>query len=332
MLMEHSRVAVPEMGTFILQFDQAFFGNDHKSLHPPRSKIYFSPSVDSDFILSSLLTDDGMDKSDAYLVESLLIKDYLASVSQQKPFEFNGLGTLVNNLFIPKNEEYFNRYSGLKEISAKIVQKGIIKHNETFQYYLKQPITKIHNAEFYSLLWPILIAIITILSILFWVISRSNETYTTHEVINSISKVAGKSSVESIYQKIDSNISNQKQSENKIDSETLITEEVKDLPSHSKKPNRPDAPIINQSEFIENSKADEIKKCIIIIGAFSDIKNADKLAVEASSKGYEVFRQNANGMNRVGIRYNCEKKNTEMFRSKIREIFNEKAWYLHDTL
>ncbi|MBK8516234.1 MAG: hypothetical protein IPL55_08070 [Saprospiraceae bacterium] len=39
--MEHSQVAVPEMGKFYLQYDQAYFNNNHEILYPRRLKPIF---------------------------------------------------------------------------------------------------------------------------------------------------------------------------------------------------------------------------------------------------------------------------------------------------
>ena len=332
MLMDHSRVAVPEMGTFILQFDQAFFGNNYEMLYPPKSKLYFSPSVDEQFILSSLLIEDGMLNEDASFIECELVRDYLDAAKKQIPFEFIGLGTLDNNVFKPLNEQHFDRYDGLKGISAKIIQKGVILHDESFQYYLKQPITEKNRPNLYAFFWPSLIAIITILCILFWVISRIQVVDLNHDAENTILKEQNTNTEDKMYEKLDSSLAEQKPNVLDTLKDLSISEGIVTKPEKLKGEVKSDPPIINLPKKTIQNDNEENSKCVVIVGAFRDKKNASKLEAMILAKGYEVFRQDVNGMKRVGVRYNCEKSNPEIFRDKIRRIFNQDAWHLHDTI
>ena len=332
MLMEHSRVAVPELGTFILQFDEAFFGNNYEILYPPKSKIYFSPSVDRDYLLSTLLSEDGMLVDDAHLVENLLVKDYANSIINQVPFEFNELGTLINNLFIEKNKEDFNRYTGLKEINTKIIQQGIIKHDEDFTHYLKQPIQKSVGKSLNSLLWPALLAIFVSVITLIWVASRLNNTKVISEKAEQNISEDIKNDANVIYEKIDSSLLEQKDNVPIEMKPETIKNEVTPQPLKQSIKSKVNAPLINEAEDTINSRSKESRICVIIVGAFIDSSNAEKLAQKVRLAGYDVFKKESNGVKRVGIRYDCNTTNSETFKSKVKKTFTSEAWQLHDTL
>ncbi len=330
--MEHSRVAVPELGTFILQFDEAFFGNNYEILYPPKSKIYFSPSVDRDYLLSTLLSEDGMLVDDAHLVENLIVKDYTNSIINQVPFEFNELGTLINNLFIEKTKEDFNRYTGLKEINTKIIQQGIIKHDEDFTHYLKQPIQKSVGKSLHSLLWPALLAIFVSVIIIMWLASRLNHTNENSEKTEQNISKDIENDANAIYEKIDSSLLEQKDNDPVVkEAETIKTVISPKDPKKIIK-SKVNAPVINEAEDTINSKSKESRICVIIVGAFIDSSNAEKLTKKVRLAGYDVFRQESNGVKRVGIRYDCTTTNSETFKSKVKKTFTSEAWQLHDTL
>ena len=79
-------------------------------------------------------------------------------------------------------------------------------------------------------------------------------------------------------------------------------------------------------------KSNSLKTCVVVIGAFKQQSNADRMIKRISAQGYNTYREYKNGMNRVGISYDCEHSDPDTFRAKVKKQFNKDAWHLHDTL
>jgi cell division septation protein DedD len=336
MLMDHSRVAVPEIGTFILQFDEAYFGENYETLHPPKSKLYFSPTVDEDFKFSTLLADDGMAQDDAIWLETLLLQDYFKAVKKQIPFDFGNFGSLFNDSFVPQNEEYFNRYAGLKVIPIKIIKKGVINHDENFKQAFVPPIQQEVKSKPNILLWIGIITAIAVLGFLFWFLTQRDSNNTLESVVISTPDVTPVDVIDTLNTTPDTIAVEPLQNDSVQDVEKVISPEVTPesepaKPKVNKVVPKKEPPIINEFDAELFEVDNELKKCVMIIGSFSDVKNANSLAERIKDRGYGVFRQDVNGMHRVGIRYNCE-NNTSSITSKIKKEFNKQAWTLHDTL
>ncbi|MBR9923216.1 MAG: SPOR domain-containing protein [Bacteroidetes bacterium] len=69
---------------------------------------------------------------------------------------------------------------------------------------------------------------------------------------------------------------------------------------------------------------------VIIIGAFRDVDNAEKLIEEVYGEGYDAYSDISKGATRVGVRvvYNSEAE-LERKLAIVRDLFNEKAWILN---
>ncbi|MGB4840241.1 MAG: hypothetical protein WBP08_14670 [Saprospiraceae bacterium] len=334
MLMEHSHVAVPEMGTFHLQYDQAYFDNNHEILYPPKTKVYFSPAVDPDYILSNLLSVDGISERDSEFIENLVVNDFAATVKKGIPFEFDGLGTISNNIFIEKDKETFNRYTGLKDLSVKVVQKGNFKLDDNFVHYLNKPKNQVVEDRFTDLILPGLLALMVSVIIAFWVFTRENIPGHETEQIQQVKPIDNVRYSDTMYNAIDSGIETR-------DNKDTITQN-QEIEGESNKPStksivrkltKPEAPFINESEdTMVKSITDSDILCVIIVGTFINISNADNMSKKITDMGYSSFQQNYHGMTRVGIRYDCGKNDPESYKMKIRKIFNQDAWHLHDTI
>ena len=315
MLMEHGGVAVPEIGTFYLRKISAKFNENRQILFPPCSGVYFSPNVDRDFELCSLLIESGLKEEEADLLKKLIIYDYKSSVQNNKSFELENLGYISDGVFIEKDHETFNRFTGLRELKININSKRKIIHDEKFDYYLHQKIAK-NKSNFSTFIWPILIILLTTFCIVLWFLGDSEPKQST--LIANVpleTPALPKPNNDSIYEEIDNTIIENKL---KADSNVTIKTEI---------PEKSDTKI---KETIV--KETFLRECIVIVGTFSQPENATRMVKRIQSKGYISYKQMHNGMTRVGVLYDCATYQPDLYREKMKRIFNPDAWHLHDTL
>ncbi len=94
----------------------------------------------------------------------------------------------------------------------------------------------------------------------------------------------------------------------------------------------PPKPEIKRVQKINKKSHSNDGNCVIIVGAFKDTANAQRMMKNISLKGYNTFTSDHQGLKRVGVRYNCQGISPEAFKTKIRSQFNKEAWSLSDTI
>ena len=324
MLMEYGRVFIPSVGTFVLDYAEATLDRSLKIISPPSSSLNFTTAADENYQISDLLIETGMSQEHATLLENLIVKDYSVSKEKQIPFELHGLGTLINRVFIEKEAGIFNRYYGLKEVSAipVPVKATQVIHDKDYLFNLTKGYQTKENSSFNSFLWPILISAITILVIVLWFLSDRSTASANKESGTEMNKAS------------DEQIITSDSFETDIDKITFHTDTAlfpeKDLvepdgnPKESKSESIPDKLSV-KSEPIGPS-------CVIIVGAFRYSSNANRMLKRLSAKGYVTYSGKHNGLQRVGITYDCSTNDPIIFKAKVRERFNKQAWHLHDTI
>ncbi len=321
MLMQYGRVAIPSLGTFTLHPLTATFDNQRTKLFPPATRVSFDNQVFEDKFFVNHLIEAGMNAVDANLMQNNLVRDYATALSQNQNFILLGLGTFYPDGFVEETDGVFNRYQGLESINVTALPT-YLKRNGDFVKVPDVPIISLSPKKESSAnyLWPILLALLTLLIMLSWFFSR--ETKDAPYVVNegSQTEIAHDSALndDSLLTEIDSILAKNEGQINKID--TSVTTKEK---SEGAKPEKTNGKVKPDSE---------IKSCIVIVGAFKNTKNADKLLKRINAKGYKTYTQMHNGLKRVGISYDCISKNPDLFKSNVQKQFNKDAWHLHDTI
>lgn len=70
------------------------------------------------------------------------------------------------------------------------------------------------------------------------------------------------------------------------------------------------------------------KPCVIIVGSFLKLANANRLAAKLQSNNYEVYRGNYERFNRVGVQFNCFKKDLKQVLVDLKKQYHPDAWVL----
>jgi len=80
--------------------------------------------------------------------------------------------------------------------------------------------------------------------------------------------------------------------------------------------------IHNLNDSIQN------KPCIIIVGSFLKIGNANRLADKLQKNNFEVYRGSYEKFNRVGVQFNCFKKDLKQVLEELKKLYHPDAWVL----
>ena len=320
MLMEYGKVSIPSLGTFSLDHTNAAFSDDRKLLHPPVTGVYFTPEQDDRFQFSGLLTEKGMRADDAQSIQKQMADDYLTAQNQNSPFEISTFGTLVNRIFLPKDNNVFNKYWGLQPVVATVAPKKAehVVHDDNYLFNLQNSYATTSDvSSSQGLLWPSLIALGTILIILCWFFcpksipsaSSSAQTVIPQESVTTIVTDTITASTESVITK------------DSTSTETMSRDSI-------------GAQILDDNSALPkvSTKSKSAGECVVIVGAFKNKANANKMVRLIKAKGYHSYQQSHEGLQRVGISYNCASTDPDAFKTKVRTIFNKDAWHLQDTI
>ncbi len=323
MLMSYGRVAIPSVGTFYLHPLSSIFNNDRTKLSPPATQISFDSQVLEDALFERQLIDAGMSASDAKQMQTLLVKDFDNAWRENQQFEFGPFGTLTPEGFVEKSPGTFNRYQGLESISISALPTYLKRNGDTVKVadapILLTPPTSTTTTNY---LWPILLALLTLVVILAWFFSSDKvdekEVIIEEETNTEISHTDALND-DSLLTEIDSILESKE-----------APKEVKDTSSSILE--KPVSPTVNKAEAKDTQPNTSLKSCIVIVGAFKNTKNADKLIKRIRAKGFKSYSQMHNGLKRVGISYDCIAKNPDLFKTSVQKQFNKDAWHLHDTI
>lgn len=323
-LMEFGSVSIPSLGTFTLEYKDASFRNNKTLLSPPSTQVSFTRDDQAAADLLHLLRESGMNADDASKLQQSLINDYNAATLAQVPFAFDGFGTVINNTFLPTENHFFNRYHGLREISIKPVSTTVT-HDEEYLYRLQSASKSTDKSGLNSYIWPLLIGFVVSLIILAWVFSakEGNKPQLTKEPEVIVeSEMEDIDTLETSMLITDDTLAGQEGKLQNSELRPAISEPIVD----KKVQERSDAkPQVSAPSYQGN-------ECVVIVGAFKNTNNANKLLKSITAKGYKTYTSEHDGFKRVGVSYDCSTPDPDAFKAKVKKVFHKDAWYLHDTL
>lgn len=313
--MEFGRVSIPNLGTFALVHHETHLNQGKNVLHPPFTTIDFSSIGDKTCQFQDQLLEMGMEVDDAKLLQKLLIDDATMAKNQNSAFQLHDFGSVNGDSFYPVNEQYFNKYQGLTDVTAIPipVKPAKIKHDDDYLYGLNgMTVPTAKNPSYTRYWWPIAIGILTSCVIIYWCLSDSK---TNQNHLNQ----------QQIVPEVDTMIP----SNSEVLADTTMQTDSLGYSDHTTIDiaiDNNDAAITSQPTSLHTSP------CVVIVGAFKNDQNADKLLKKIASHGFKPYTAHHNGLQRIGIAYDCESIDPDTFKSKIQKTFNMQAWHLHDTI
>ena len=85
---------------------------------------------------------------------------------------------------------------------------------------------------------------------------------------------------------------------------------------------------VNEKNIKEINQLIQNKPCVIIVGSFKKINNANRLAKTLTRKKYKVYREPYLDFHRVGVQFDCLKKDLQTVLSELKTTFNPDCWIL----
>ncbi len=320
--MEFGVVSVPEVGTWEMSLHSSKFSIDKTTLSPPQSFVNFSKFENDKFLFSKLLVESGLDASTAHSMESWFVQDYKLAQESTKVFSLQGLGKLVNNTFLVEDERIFDKYAGLNSLSAKFIppKKLNIQHDDDYLFRLNNPYKEEKSPRSLFYLWPLLAALLVLGFVVFWWLSpKSSVPVPTQTTI--VTDVVDSLEYESeINEEPNTIIEGNNVEEIQTTQETIITQTIADIPP------------ITKGTINDNNTKSHSKECILIVGAFQSSDNVSRMVKKLKKLGYQYHTSKHNGLERVGIVYDCVANDPDVFKTKMRKKLEAQAWNLHDTL
>lgn len=319
MLMEYGKVFIPDVGLFSLDYRGAAFQQYMTILHPPSTRVLFDVDAIEPPTFADLLIKFGMESSLALHTQTTLVSDYKAAVQQGIAFELRHFGKIKDGAFTPNDEETFNLYRGLKEISVSPVPASAvgIQHEESFLSDINRHRSahKSKQKESFLLPWLIILTVLVFIGYWFW---KSNAMLPVPPIAVVDQGVVIIDSLPTEDKITDIDIS---LTDSAITDEVAVTEEPQS-PTIEKPVSKPTT---------SNTQADiSSDECVIIVGSFKNHKNASKLQKMISKKGYQAYVSDYNGFRRIGVKFDCKNQDPEAFKLEIRKNINKDAWLLEE--
>ncbi len=86
--------------------------------------------------------------------------------------------------------------------------------------------------------------------------------------------------------------------------------------------------VIDSGNVKTLDKEIKYKECVIIVGSFKRLANAERLSLKVKKSGFELFRGEYGSFHRVGIKFNCFEHDLQEMLLKLKEKFHPDAWVL----
>ncbi|MBK9254671.1 MAG: SPOR domain-containing protein [Saprospiraceae bacterium] len=311
-------VSVPGLGTFRKVTESAFFSSHRDFLYPPFQKILFDDSYDHHYDLNQLYQRSGYRQDISGGIDSININHILSIINSEGFCELSGVGKLIleNNVvqFLPDVNFANGDYWGLEKVETtpvplnhprnKSVQAGTpsvftspIRKGEGISIQLRDMILPL-TAIFFTLL---------LLSLRYMSCNSNENLHSENETNSSIKSL-------------------QVEEGDLIDNETKIIDPIgSDTASEANK--------VDASGLVpEKQNNNQTGECIIIVGAFSNDGNAQKMLQKVEKAGYVPFSQENNGLTRVGMTFECNESDLTDSMISMRKKFTRDAWYLKPSI
>jgi len=305
-LLDFGSVSLPGVGTYTLNRKNAAFIINRTQLQPPSTYLTFLPEYETAKDFRSILIKSGL-QPDVSATAALTIADAL--------HPSYGIG--LDAQLIKSWPKEFNRYAGLPIITIK---PTIFAGLSTDIKATNPPAVRANLTFNMNYIW--LLALITAFLIGAFTYLRIADK-STFVVPTEAESIADTTIIYTEDTMVIIDQTSNDTSSNKTDATAIQTDVV--APETIKK-------VKDDQTTTKSTASTKTGKCIVIVGAFGNTANADKMISKLQNLGYKTYSSNGQGLTRVGLYFECGINDQEQFKSKIRKQIAYDAWFLHDTM
>lgn len=328
-LMDYGKVSLAGLGTLILDRKSAYFNSSRTNIFPPCTSLRLEQNAYSISDFANKLKSSGLGEKLASSIEADVIK---LIQNNDNFFQLLPWARIDNGNLVVDHEEKFNAFEGLETLPIQVLTHAVERHyvheikmdHEPIQ--IKQTVP--YKDGWQDYLVPLFIALSFAIGIFFWY-----KTYKSSQAQQYTQTIK--------YAPKPERVNNSSPIENKTDKEAPILDPSETTDNKSIEPKSTDSlPKPGKEQLNDVQKSPDPANldpstsdgCIIIVGAFKDDNNANKLMQKLVNEGYKPYVGSVNGLKRVGISFDCEKRNPDSFKNVIKSTIAKDAWQLKETL
>lgn len=307
LLYQYDTVVLPSLGGLTLTEEGVRANTTKNSLQPPRKTVSFNPNLQMNdgLLIHQLRQRYQVPQETAESLAHTFINDIKETLQKGEKFILTDVGSFYANgeqiQFAPANTNYDVQSYGLPEVETPVITRaeGKIAFERLAEKPSKEPLTST-VARSFSMGWMVAAASVLVVALLLYTFRDDlfQEKTTLRDDLEDRTPI------------------NQRPSNEGTASETALVQPLdEDELTERDEP----TPLPNQ----------KVKR--IVVGAFSERKNAEKLAKRIQLAGYTPFSETRNNKRYVGIAYSYTRESEfERTLSAIKKEFSSSAWVLEE--
>ena len=314
LLYDNDCVIIPDIGGFIVNYSSASIDLIDQQVFPPKKSVSFNPKlVNNDGLLASAIVQkDHLTFKQANQAVKEFCEQIEQDLNNNKIIHFNNIGKLHFNKdskleFVPENTNFLRDAFGLPELECAPIlrNKDYLKKPEnkkTEKVIVVKKQTNIVDLLFNSRMIGAAAVLILALS--------------SPYIYNAL--FPGSADTNANIAMVDSNNTSQA---SLIPSATVTYSDTQKIVTQDTDEE------IEETEP-ETALEENLKDYVIVLGAFSKQKNADRLSKKLAKDNFLPDVSFKNGLNRVGVQITCTPEELKTHLDFLRTHYNKSAWLL----
>lgn len=308
---------IPGLGRFTGTRQSAFIDHLKNTIHPGSIDLNFveSNSLESETMIRNMILETGY--SQDLLEEHLanLCQTISESFSQSNQFDFIPFGKLYKRsigIHFDKSEINLNQdFYGKKPLPITPVFRpaGVMEFHRELNVPIQKPARK---SELKALLFALGLLWLIFLCLVFCPNKSTQNTASKQAIMNdTISQIQKEDTI------LNSSSSQDTGFQKSMTSETSDT--TKGLNTEVK---------IDSNNIKQLNDSIRYRPCVIIVGSFIKVSNANLLSGKIVKQGYALYRGSYGEFNRVGVQFNCFEKNLNEVLEELKKLYHPDSWVL----
>ncbi len=346
LLRQRHTVVIPNLGAFVGVYESATVDHLSGVAHPPNLKVSFASNLHADdgVLTAHLVETYGWTSREAEQRIADFVRRVLETLQERQIVDFPGLGKLYLDFdktyrFVQESENLNKDSFGLPEVVTPLVKavdekkkqvpvtaagitevsassSAVSSHSDTRQLMSKSGGSGgVRRAWWqYSLPWVLLMFFI-ILLVSGYFLSKRFSSGRDVKMTETASEETHSEKEQSLESDGQTNEEEYFFSDDPEDMDDLLSEDtlVKEMDKDSESPTLPP----------------DIQEAVIIVGSFTQPRNAERLIQRLYEDGYEAYSDRKGGSTRVGVRFAYSSETELMsYLEDMKNKYNVDAWIL----
>ncbi|HMW40167.1 MAG TPA: hypothetical protein PKK64_12495 [Saprospiraceae bacterium] len=315
---------IPGLGYFTGTETGAAIDPIKKHIQPSRLHVQFDHRAHqkTEEMVENIHTETGFAQEDLEQALARLVMHLGSELRVRKEVLFEPFGKLFyakeNNVlqFHPTDQNLHMRFFGLESIPLLSHSEPIVATTTPIETFKTTPPESMINRR---LLWLLGLLWLLFLSLLLCPSNKKKNTAPpTDKVAINDSTVNTPTPMRMDSTHADSTIRNEETTSAEVPSKT-----ENDTPgkfTHEEK--------VEDHNMADLNEKIIRKECVIIVGSFLRLNNAERLSKKIEKQHYKLFREKFGEFNRVGIAFDCAHENLQTMLEKLRKQYAPDSWIL----